>query len=349
MGLGYRVPMIVASPWSRGGWVNSEIFDITSTLQFLEKFLSKKIGKEIKESNISAWRRAICGDMTSVFRPYKGEQISLPKFIQKNQFVEKINNARYRQLPSVPNSLTQTEIVHFKLHPFDSTIIPHQEPGIRNSCALPYQLMVDGNLSKNKKNFDISFVAGNEIFGIRSAGAPFGIYAPGKYASGKHEAGKPLFENMRIWNYAVKAGDKLNGHWPLEDFENGLYHLRVYGPNGFFREFNGSKDDPDVLIVLGYERGKKSSILMGNISLLIKNTTSQKQIIELKDAYQRGTKNIVVKPGTTLNEVIELTGSHNWYDLNLRIKSSSLFERRYCGRIETSRHSKTDPVMGRVI
>ena len=35
-GLGVRVPMIVVSPWSRGGWVNSQLFDHTSLIRFLE-------------------------------------------------------------------------------------------------------------------------------------------------------------------------------------------------------------------------------------------------------------------------------------------------------------------------
>jgi phospholipase C len=35
--LGFRVPLIIASPWTRGGWVNSQVFDHTSTLQFLGK------------------------------------------------------------------------------------------------------------------------------------------------------------------------------------------------------------------------------------------------------------------------------------------------------------------------
>src|SRR5690606_15980320 len=74
VGLGYRVPMIVASPWSKGGWVNSELFDITSTLQFMEHFISKKFGVDIVEENISSWRRAITGDLTSVFRPYQSGQ-----------------------------------------------------------------------------------------------------------------------------------------------------------------------------------------------------------------------------------------------------------------------------------
>lgn len=53
IGLGYRVPMIIASTWSRGGYVCSQVFDHTSPLQFLETLLSHRIGREIKETNIS--------------------------------------------------------------------------------------------------------------------------------------------------------------------------------------------------------------------------------------------------------------------------------------------------------
>lgn len=58
-GLGPRVPMFVVSPWSRGGWVNSQVFDHTSVIRFLEQ----RFG--VMEPNISAWRRAVCGDLTS--------------------------------------------------------------------------------------------------------------------------------------------------------------------------------------------------------------------------------------------------------------------------------------------
>ncbi|MBB3349990.1 phosphocholine-specific phospholipase C [Sphingomonas sp. BK069] len=60
-GLGMRVPMYVVSPWSRGGYVASEVFDHTSILRFLEA----RFG--VREPNISAWRRAVCGDLTSCF------------------------------------------------------------------------------------------------------------------------------------------------------------------------------------------------------------------------------------------------------------------------------------------
>src|SRR5687768_2403803 len=63
IGLGFRVPMVVASPWSRGGYVCSQVFDHTSVLQLLEKVLN------VHEPNISAWRRAVCGDLSSTFQP----------------------------------------------------------------------------------------------------------------------------------------------------------------------------------------------------------------------------------------------------------------------------------------
>ena len=59
IGLGFRVPMLVVSPFSRGGYVNSERFDHTSTLRFLEK----RFGVEVP--NLSAWRRSVTGDLTS--------------------------------------------------------------------------------------------------------------------------------------------------------------------------------------------------------------------------------------------------------------------------------------------
>src|SRR4029077_14577916 len=91
LGLGYRVPLVIASPWSRGGAVCSQDFDHTSMLQFLEKFLSHKTGKKIEESNISLWRRTVCGDLTSVFKPYQGEKITLPPFLPKKEFIQGIH------------------------------------------------------------------------------------------------------------------------------------------------------------------------------------------------------------------------------------------------------------------
>ena len=62
IGAGFRVPAIIISPWTAGGWVCSQPFDHTSVLQFLEQVTG------VKEPNISPWRRETFGDLTAAFR-----------------------------------------------------------------------------------------------------------------------------------------------------------------------------------------------------------------------------------------------------------------------------------------
>ena len=61
IGLGVRVPTVLVSPWTRGGYVCPQVFDHTSILRFLETWTG------VHEPNISAWRRQVCGDLTSAF------------------------------------------------------------------------------------------------------------------------------------------------------------------------------------------------------------------------------------------------------------------------------------------
>jgi phospholipase C len=339
IGLGYRVPMVVASPWSRGGWVCSEVFDHTSPLQFLEKFLSRKTNKEIKEPNISDWRRTICGDLGSAFRPWNGEKINLPPFIERDPFLESIHKAKFKNVPSDFKALTPEDIAIANTHSHASPYLPTQEKGIRSSCALPYELYVDGQLNADKKTFAISFHASDRIFGKDAAGSPFQVYAPGKY----------LQESVRTWSYSVKAGFELKDQWPLADFENGAYHLRVYGPNGFYREFMGDAHDPslDVLCRYQLQQGQKPT---GHIELLVTNGEAHLISVAVTDnAYHAETRMTAIPAGPApIKIVIDLSKSHGWYDFSIKIAGLEKFEKRFAGRVETGLPSKTDPLMGGV-
>jgi phospholipase C len=59
LGLGVRVPLLVVSPFSRGGNIATEVFDHTSQL----KLISERFGIDVP--NVSAWRRKTVGDLTS--------------------------------------------------------------------------------------------------------------------------------------------------------------------------------------------------------------------------------------------------------------------------------------------
>ena len=106
IGLGFRVPMVIASPWTRGGHVCSQVFDHTSVLQFLEKLLSHKTGKKIEETNISQWRRAVCGDLTSAFGTTRSDSAAAPPFPLRDEFVKEIYQTQFKQPPSDYKQLT---------------------------------------------------------------------------------------------------------------------------------------------------------------------------------------------------------------------------------------------------
>ena len=71
IGLGFRVPMLILSPFSRGGFVATEPFDHTSVLRLIETLFGAEV------PNLSAWRRAAVGDLTSAFN-FKAPNQSIP-------------------------------------------------------------------------------------------------------------------------------------------------------------------------------------------------------------------------------------------------------------------------------
>jgi len=342
IGLGYRVPLVIASPWSRGGWVNSQVFDHTSTLQFLEHFLKNKSGKEIVFDRISQWRRTVCGNLDSVFRQDNGEKLTTLPFLEKNAFIESVHKAKFKNVPSNYKKLTKEEIEQINKDAQSSPFMPQQEKGTRPSCALPYELYAEGKLSADKKTFHVEMKVARETFGQKTAGAPFNIYAPGRHGN----------ENVKLWAYAVAPGDSLPDKWALKDFENGIYHLRVYGPNGFFREFRGDVNDPIADIVCRYQlSASDTKKLTGNIELNISNTgDSYPLTVEIKDnAFKTGTIEKTVDAANKNTRILlDLSKSSGWYDFSVKIKGHDLFEKRYAGRVETGRHSISDPVMGGV-
>jgi phospholipase C len=78
LGLGFRVPMLVVSPFSRGGNVSSEVFDHTSQVRFLEE----RFG--IRATSISDWRRRTVGDLTSTLR-MNGAETTIPPLPSTSQ------------------------------------------------------------------------------------------------------------------------------------------------------------------------------------------------------------------------------------------------------------------------
>jgi phospholipase C len=340
VGLGFRVPTVIASPWSRGGKVCSEVFDHTSALQFLETFVNQKFKKNIHLENISAWRRTICGDLTSAFTPYNGDKLEPIPFLDRNKKVASIYNAKFKGEPGNFNKLSADDAAKLTEAPI---LLGAQEKGVRPSSALPYELYSTGKLSADKKSFSIDLTAGNRVFGKNAAGSPFTVYAPVKY---NDEVSKD--EVARNWYFAVKPGDTLNYNWPIAAFENNKYHLRVHGPNGYYREFMGDAGVPQVHIACNYEKSRINAAKpTGNVLVNIVNTDSKPITVIINDnSYKTASIAKLIAANSSADIKLDLAKSHHWYDFSVKLKGHESFGQRFAGRVETGSEGKTDPLMG---
>lgn len=337
IGLGYRVPLIIASPWTRGGWVNSQVFDHTSSLQFLEKFISHKVHKEAKETNISSWRRTVCGDLTSVFRPYHGEIIKKPLVLERQLFIKEIHQAKFKGLPMGFKALSPAEIEQIEKNPALSPYFPKQEEGLRDSCTLPYELYVHGEYLPEGK-YQLTFEAANTMFGARSAGSPFTVYHRRSY---KGEIGTSR-------NYAVSPGDQISDSWSIHAFDKEMFQLDVHGPNGFYRMFKGDTQRPNIQVRCTYEKSRDERSFTGRLSFTCINQDSKSHRLLLEDiSYGGDRKEFELKAGASTTVLFDLSKQSFWYDFRVSCKNDSVFEEQYAGRIEAGKSGKSDPLLSR--
>lgn len=258
------------------------------------------------------------------------------------EHVKKILNASYKDIPDNFKILTDIEASLINGSHLQSPLMPQQEPGTKPSNALAYELYVDGEFNRSRTSIVLDLAASNKKFGKKALGAPFTVYAPGAYRDPKTNS----FENAQNWSFAVKAGDSLNYEWPLDAFEGDTYHLQVYGPNGFFREFKGNKKDPKLSLISTYtvDSGKDKT---GVYSIGMENTSHEMVTVEVNDnAYNHGKKSITLAAGEKKPIRVPTVKSNGWYDFSLKTIGNNTFSRRYCGRLEFGKDSISDPLMG---
>ncbi|MBP0936894.1 phospholipase C, phosphocholine-specific [Streptomyces sp. KCTC 0041BP] len=204
-GLGPRVPMIVVSPWSKGGYVCSETFDHTSVIRFMEK----RFG--VREPNISPWRRAVCGDLTSAF-DFQRADASPAALPSTAGYVPPDHNTHPSYVPTPPATGT----------------LPAQEAGSKRTRALGYAPYADGKATPSTGQFTLTFSSGPAL------GAHF------HSTSGNRTDGP--------WPYTVEAGKTLSDTWSTSASTGNQINLTVWGPNGFLRTWKGpaKKAGPEV-------------------------------------------------------------------------------------------------------
>ncbi|MGO4280895.1 MULTISPECIES: phosphocholine-specific phospholipase C [unclassified Cupriavidus] len=309
-GPGPRVPMWIVSPWSRGGFVNSQVFDHTSTLLFLEK----RFG--VKEPQIGAYRRAVCGDLTSAFNFVSPNKDALPTLAGRSTKVT-VDNLALTQKASVAIPVPATPV------------LPPQVAGTRPSRALPYELHTTSRIDAGAKTVTLMFS------NTGTAGTVFHVY-------------DKLHLDAIPRRYVVEAGKSLDGLWNVAA-DNGKYDLWVLGPNGYHREFVGDLNeqsaaggteiqvcyepcDPPVLQVKLYNRSDKACTFSASAK-----------------AYRTdGPWGQKVEAGKVGELTWTLGDSGNWYDFEISCDLAPSLRRRIAGRIETGKDTVSDPAMAQL-
>ncbi|MHB1432662.1 MAG: phosphocholine-specific phospholipase C [Streptosporangiaceae bacterium] len=323
VGLGFRVPLVLISPWTRGGWVTSEVFDHTSVIQFLERWTSS-LGKPAICPNISAWRRSVCGDLTGAL------DLDHPVY----------------GLPSLP-ALGQPigEPQAYNPVPSDNTM-PVQESGTRRARPLPYQ--PNANLSGFTTGGAGSVLANlsfsNNGPHVRKA-AHFSVYnnaAPDENIAdypAKFPGQYTIDPSNSVWNKTVSESVEIGA-----GAGDGRYDLTVVGPNRFLRQFTGDVTAPGATaqVTASYYQGG----FAGRPGLVLKLSNGGGATVRFTvrpNYYSRvAARSYQVRPHESQTHVVEgIEASHGWYDVSVTVDGDASWSRRYVGHLEDGRPSLT--------
>jgi phospholipase C len=319
-GLGARVPCFIVSPWSRGGYACSQVFDHTSVLQFIEK----RFG--VKETHITPWRRSVSGDLTSAlnFRVADPKPAKLPDTDNFISFVsdgvltpvtQAMIAAGKQPAPNIPVAVPAVQVM------------PTQEPGRRLARALPYSLQADATVDVSSQTVSIAFENTGSI------GAFFHV----RTAQPAENTGK----GTGPWGYTVDPAKRvLSDRWSAT---NGTeYDLSVYGPNGFFRRVAGGLSRTSANLAVQ----AVSELAGGVLILIIQNVAATRTTITVADQYSKRQERFLLEPRSRIEVPVLLEGSFHWYDILITDSQDTSFVRHYAGHIENGFDSVTDPHIG---
>jgi len=307
MGLGFRVPLLVISPWSRGNIVVSEVFDHTSVIQFLEE----RFGFECP--TISAWRRAITGNLLSAFDFESPPDYSWPDLPDTSGYI--------------PDARENCDLP-YPTRPAEQTY-PVQETGTRVSRALPYEFLVSDTVDLVQGTFTL------DLANKGAAGAPFQLY--------------DVLHPAAVKKYAVESQKSISDIMAVDS--EGGYDFTLLGPNGFARMFMGNNTTACAYTSLSAKLSYEPTT--GSVTITTSNDDSADCSVTIQDhAYGSvDAASYIVAAGGSLESKVPVGEQGNWYDLSVSVfvdsadETATCFHRRFAGRMETGMDTISDPAM----
>jgi phospholipase C len=294
IGFGPRVPMIICSPWTRGGYVDSNSYDHTSMLRFLETWTG------VQAPNITAWRRSLTGDLTAAF-DFASPDFSVPALPDTTALITQSDAEKSFPAVAPPAEGAQ--------------VMPVQESGSRPHR--PSLLMAHADATVDRSSFKVTATMSN----AGPVGVSLSVF-PDKYLTASATP------------FTVVSGTDKTFTWTAARKNSYGYAFSIYGPDGFVRSFAGhivaaSTTSGQIPRVTATPvTGSAPSL---QLTLASDGTTAVIYTLTAND-YAGTTQTVTVGPNgsTSVTWPVE---SNGYYDVIITTNTSDGFTRRYAGRI----------------
>jgi phospholipase C len=323
---GFRVPLIIVSPWTRGAYTFSQVSDHTSVIKLVEQ----RFG--VRCPNVSPWRRAVVSDLLAAF--------DFGAF-----------NATWPALPDVSNACNQSnwQCEHLPMPVVPRVqAMPVPETATRLRRPLPYEFVVsDTTVSADNGGGAALLIT------IKNTGNATGVF---------HVYDRLSLRAPR--KFTVTPGKLVTDRFVPESKSSSSYFLSLHGPDGFMREFHGnlSSSSSSIDVSLRYHTDVDSV----SVHIGIKNdaaaaaTKTDVVLYVAEHAYDDADDGTRLKatPSAACTargyalcakqlRYIGGAAASNWYDFSVVASGDGdRFMRRFTGHMETpGRESRTDPAM----
>jgi phospholipase C len=293
IGPGTRVPMLICSPWTRGGFVDSNVYDHTSVLRFLANWTGAA-----QPVNVTPWRASVTGDLTTAF-DFQHPDFSIPS-----------------NIPTLDQTWALTKLTGGSTTPpaEGDQKMPAQEPGTRPHRPSNHQPFADVTVDRSTSQITAALTSTGTV------GVSFAIY-PDELLP---QAPTPVTvlassPGSYVWD-ATKTGGK---------YAFSIYGPDGFVTSFAGEVVPASQSTGQIPVVTAALQNGAAK----TVALTLANEGRAPVIYTLTpNDYEGHTQRVTVKDGGS-QTISWPTDHYGYYDVVITTNIADGFRRRYAGRI----------------
>jgi phospholipase C len=285
--------MLICSPWTRGGYVDSNVYDHTSMLQFLAAWTG------VRPANVTPWRASVTGDLTAAF-DFGRPDFSIPK-----------------NIPTLDQTWALTQLTggSTSTPAQGAQKMPAQEPGTRPHRPTNYQLHADASVDRTTSQVTAALTNTGKV------GAALAVYPDDYLAFGATPfTVLPSVPRSYVWDATLTAGKYAFSVYGPDGFLTSFAGQVV--PAG--------QNSGQVPVVTAAPRSGPGGTV---VELTLANEGNEPVTYTLApNDYGGRTQTVTVKAASS-SVISWPTDQYGYYDVVITASAADGYRRRYAGRI----------------